>query len=114
MIRFEKIFNVLKCENRIIIVSFIIFILLITHSNSSIHGLMVFMLLFINIRVICCNYSLVFTSFYVLFQAPVGENQPSTDVDLFVSAEKIMVLNTDLQVKLICRCVSEKIFLCTL
>ena len=34
----------------------------------------------------------------MFLQAPVGENQPSTDVDLFVSAEKIMVLNTDLQV----------------
>ena len=31
-------------------------------------------------------------------QAPEGESQPSTDVDLFVSTEKIMVLNTDLQV----------------
>ncbi|XP_060556038.1 uncharacterized protein LOC132716731 isoform X5 [Ruditapes philippinarum] len=29
--------------------------------------------------------------------APEGENQPSTEVDLFVSTEKIMVLNTDLQ-----------------
>ena len=35
---------------------------------------------------------------FVLLQAPEGENQPSTDVDLFVSTEKIMVLNTDLQV----------------
>lgn len=33
-----------------------------------------------------------------LLQAPEGENQPSTDVDIFVSTEKIMVLNTDLQV----------------
>ncbi|KAK3097314.1 hypothetical protein FSP39_008573 [Pinctada imbricata] len=31
------------------------------------------------------------------FQAPEGENQPSTAVDLFISTEKIMVLNTDLQ-----------------
>lgn len=31
-------------------------------------------------------------------QAPDGENQPSTEVDLFVSVEKVMVLNTDLQV----------------
>ncbi|XP_021362186.1 uncharacterized protein LOC110456002 isoform X2 [Mizuhopecten yessoensis] len=30
-------------------------------------------------------------------KAPEGENQPSTAVDLFVSTEKIMVLNTDLQ-----------------
>ncbi|KAH9508428.1 hypothetical protein Btru_055213 [Bulinus truncatus] len=30
-------------------------------------------------------------------KAPEGEHQPSTDVDLFVSTEKIMVLNTDLQ-----------------
>ena len=36
-----------------------------------------------------------------VFQAPEGENQPSTAVDLFVSTEKIMVLNTDLQVCLI-------------
>ena len=31
-------------------------------------------------------------------QAPEGESQPSVEVDLFVSTEKIMVLNTDLQV----------------
>ena len=31
-------------------------------------------------------------------QAPAGEAQPSTEVDLFVSTEKIMILNTDLQV----------------
>lgn len=31
------------------------------------------------------------------FQAPEGENQPSTEVDLFISTEKIMVLNTDLK-----------------
>ena len=31
-------------------------------------------------------------------QAPEGENQPSTEVDLFISTEKIMVLNTDLKV----------------
>lgn len=30
-------------------------------------------------------------------KAPEGENQPSTDVDLFISTEKIMVLNTDLK-----------------
>lgn len=30
-------------------------------------------------------------------QAPEGESQPSTYVDLFVSTEKVMVLNTDLQ-----------------
>lgn len=29
--------------------------------------------------------------------APDGENQPSTEVDLFISTEKIMVLNTDLK-----------------
>ncbi|VDO99016.1 unnamed protein product [Soboliphyme baturini] len=33
-----------------------------------------------------------------LIKAPEGESQPSTDVDLFISTEKIMVLNTDLQV----------------
>jgi len=31
-------------------------------------------------------------------QAPEGEGQPSTEVDLFISTEKIMVLNTDLKV----------------
>ncbi|CAG0890214.1 unnamed protein product [Darwinula stevensoni] len=31
------------------------------------------------------------------FQAPDGESQPSTEVDLFISTEKIMVLNTDLK-----------------
>lgn len=33
-----------------------------------------------------------------MFQAPEGETQPSTEVDLFISTEKIMVLNTDLKV----------------
>ena len=37
--------------------------------------------------------------FSYFLQAPEGENQPSTAVDLFVSTEKIMVLNTDLQVR---------------
>jgi hypothetical protein len=31
-------------------------------------------------------------------KAPEGEPQPSTEIDLFISTEKIMVLNTDLQV----------------
>lgn len=35
-----------------------------------------------------------------LLQAPKGEIQPSTEIDLFISTEKIMVLNTDLQVSL--------------
>ncbi|XP_063617125.1 uncharacterized protein LOC134790220 [Cydia splendana] len=30
-------------------------------------------------------------------RAPEGENQPSTEVDLFISTEKIMVLNTELK-----------------
>ncbi|CAH2102947.1 unnamed protein product [Euphydryas editha] len=30
-------------------------------------------------------------------KAPEGENQPSTEVDLFISTEKIMVLNTELK-----------------
>ena len=30
-------------------------------------------------------------------KAPQGESQPSTDVELFVSTERILVLNTDLQ-----------------
>lgn len=34
---------------------------------------------------------------FYLFQAPEGETQPSTEVDLFISTEKIMVLNTDLK-----------------
>ena len=38
-------------------------------------------------------------SFLFFFsQAPDGESQPSTEVDLFISTEKIMVLNTDLKV----------------
>ena len=37
----------------------------------------------------------------ILLQAADGESQPSTDVDLFVSTEKVMVLNTDLQVSLL-------------
>ena len=32
-------------------------------------------------------------------QAPDGETQPNTEVDLFISTEKIMVLNTDLKVR---------------
>lgn len=32
-----------------------------------------------------------------LIKAPDGEHQPSVEVDLFVSTEKIMVLNTDLE-----------------
>lgn len=35
-----------------------------------------------------------------LLQAPDGEHQPFTDVDLFISTEKIMVLNADLQVSI--------------
>lgn len=38
---------------------------------------------------------------FICLKAPEGENQPSTAVDLFVSTEKIMVLNTDLQVNCI-------------
>ena len=34
----------------------------------------------------------------VMIKAPEGESQPSTEVDLFISTEKIMVLNTDLKV----------------
>uniref|UniRef100_T1GDA9 Protein lin-10 n=1 Tax=Megaselia scalaris TaxID=36166 RepID=T1GDA9_MEGSC len=34
---------------------------------------------------------------HVLIQAPDGDAQPSTEVDLFISTEKIMVLNTDLK-----------------
>nr|CAD7597013.1 unnamed protein product [Timema genevievae] len=33
-------------------------------------------------------------------KAPEGETQPSTEVDLFISTEKIMVLNTDLKRKI--------------
>lgn len=35
--------------------------------------------------------------FVCSLQAPEGETQPSTEVDLFISTEKIMVLNTDLK-----------------
>ena len=31
-------------------------------------------------------------------KAPEGETQPTTEVDLFISTEKIMVLNTELKV----------------
>ena len=37
---------------------------------------------------------------FASFQAPDGESQPSTEVDLFISTEKIMVLNTDLKVSI--------------
>ncbi len=40
--------------------------------------------------------------FWLLLKAPEGETQPSTDVDLFISTEKIMVLNTDLKVCYLC------------
>lgn len=42
---------------------------------------------------------LLFIWRYYVFQAPEGETQPSTEVDLFISTEKIMVLNTDLKVR---------------
>lgn len=35
--------------------------------------------------------------FCLLPKAPEGESQPKTEVDLFISTEKIMVLNTDLK-----------------
>jgi hypothetical protein len=41
---------------------------------------------------------LAWTRTHTVAQAPDGERQPSCDVDLFISTEKIMVLNTDLQV----------------
>ena len=34
----------------------------------------------------------------MIAQAPDGETQPTTDVDLFVSTEKLLVLNTNLKV----------------
>lgn len=40
----------------------------------------------------------LYLSVCFLLQAPEGETQPSTEVDLFISTEKIMVLNTDLKV----------------
>ena len=40
----------------------------------------------------------MFRDHVYLLQAPEGESQPSTEVDLFISTEKIMVLNTDLKV----------------
>lgn len=39
----------------------------------------------------------MFVCLRVCTQAPDGETQPSTEVDLFISTEKIMVLNTDLK-----------------
>lgn len=41
---------------------------------------------------------------HTVVQAPDGERQPSCDVDLFISTEKIMVLNTDLQVSGLQQC----------
>lgn len=44
------------------------------------------------------NKECVSKSFFnIVFKAPDGETQPSTEVDLFISTEKIMVLNTDLK-----------------
>lgn len=37
-----------------------------------------------------------------LFQAPAGENQPSVGVELFVSTERILILNKDLDVRVFC------------
>ena len=52
-------------------------------------------------------------------QAPAGEAQPSTEVDLFVSTEKIMILNTDLQVcyilfytLMVSHCIYHRMFIC--
>ncbi|CAG0914339.1 unnamed protein product [Notodromas monacha] len=42
-------------------------------------------------------HMLQFFLFGTYQQAPEGESQPSTEVDLFISTEKIMVLNTDLK-----------------
>jgi len=39
----------------------------------------------------------------VLIQLPEEESQPSTEVDLFVSAEKIMVLDTGHRVCCLCQ-----------
>lgn len=44
-----------------------------------------------------CFLFFVFSPFVDETQAPEGETQPSTEVDLFISTEKIMVLNTDLK-----------------
>ena len=44
------------------------------------------------------------TKLFVSLQAPDGESQPSTEVDLFISTEKIMVLNTDLKVIFFVKC----------
>jgi len=62
--------------------------------------------LFVKYDILCFFLPFVFTckstsnktDFF--FQAPEGETQPSTEVDLFISTEKIMVLNTDLKVRL--------------
>ncbi|KRY59519.1 Protein lin-10 [Trichinella britovi] len=40
-------------------------------------------------------------------KAPDGESQPATDVDLFISTEKIMVLNTDMQLTVLCYIVTN-------
>lgn len=46
------------------------------------------------LNTICCLFAL-----FTCQQAPEGDSQPSADVDLFISTEKIMVLNTDLKVR---------------
>jgi hypothetical protein len=46
----------------------------------------------------------------MFFQAPDGESQPSTEVDLFISTEKIMVLNTDLKVSCASPCADTHCF----
>ena len=57
--------------------------------------------LFIIIKLALIKSSSNFSSFcFFPFQAPEGDSQPSTEVDLFISTEKIMVLNTDLKVRI--------------
>lgn len=43
--------------------------------------------------IVFLNYNI----YLKILKAPDGETQPSTEVDLFISTEKIMVLNTDLK-----------------
>lgn len=40
--------------------------------------------------------------FSLILQAPDGETQPSVPVELFVSTERVLILNKDLDVRCLC------------
>ena len=59
--------------------------------NKQLEPLQILCSLIVHVIYLICSHS-------IAVQAPDGETQPSTEVDLFISTEKIMVLNTDLKV----------------